>query len=95
MSFSALGLCDELLKAVAEQGYTMPSRIQIEAIPAVLSQRDVMAVAQTGTGKTAGFRLPMVQLLSDAPTSQAHNTSALVITPTRELDAQVAESIVK
>jgi len=61
MSFSALNLCDELLKAVAEQGYTTPSPIQVEAIPAVLSQRDVMAVAQTGTGKTAGFTLPMVQ----------------------------------
>tara|TARA_R110002050_G_scaffold57423_5_gene129375 strand:+ start:303253 stop:304485 length:1233 start_codon:yes stop_codon:yes gene_type:complete len=93
MSFSALNLCDELLKAVAEQGYTTPSPIQIEAIPAVLSQRDVMAVAQTGTGKTAGFTLPMVQLLSGATTSQAHSIRALVITPTRELAAQVAESI--
>lgn len=93
MSFSALNLCDELLKAVAEQGYITPSPIQVEAIPAVLSQRDVMAVAQTGTGKTAGFTLPMVQLLSDAPTPQAHNVRALVITPTRELAAQVAESI--
>lgn len=93
MSFSALNLCDELLQAVAEQGYTTPSPIQVEAIPAVLSQRDVMAVAQTGTGKTAGFTLPMVQLLSDAPASQAHTMRALVITPTRELAAQVAESI--
>lgn len=93
MSFSALNLCDELLKAVAEQGYTSPSPIQVEAIPAVLSQRDVMAVAQTGTGKTAGFTLPMVQLLSDAPTSQTRNVRGLVITPTRELAAQVAESI--
>jgi len=93
MSFSALNLCDELLKAVAEQGYTMPLPIQVEAIPAVLSQRDVMAVAQTGTGKTAGFTLPMVQLLSGATTSQAHHVRALVITPTRELAAQVAGSI--
>ena len=93
MSFSALNLCDELLKAVAEKGYTTPSPIQVEAIPAVLSQRDVMAVAQTGTGKTAGFTLPMVQLLSGATTSQAHSIRALVITPTRELAAQVAESI--
>jgi ATP-dependent RNA helicase RhlE len=93
MSFSFLGLSDELLKAVAEQGYTAPSPIQVEAIPAVLSLRDVMAVAQTGTGKTAGFTLPMVQLLSGAPTSQAHNVRALVITPTRELAAQVAGSI--
>ena len=67
MSFGSLGLCDELLKTVADQGYTTPSPIQIEAIPAVLSQRDVMAIAQTGTGKTAGFTLPMLQLLSGSP----------------------------
>ena len=97
MSFGSLGLCDELLKAVAEQGYTTPSSIQIEAIPAVLSQRDVMAVAHTGTGKTAGFTLPMVQLLSVGPGPQvgvqAHHVRALVITPTRELAAQVADSV--
>lgn len=94
MSFSALNLCDELLKAVAEQVYTIPSPIQVEAIPAVLSQRDVMAVAKTGTGKTAGFTLPMLQLLSDASTLKTHNIRGLVITPTRELAAQVTESIV-
>jgi ATP-dependent RNA helicase RhlE len=93
MSFSSLGLCDELLKAVAEQGYTTPSLIQVEAIPAVLSQRDVMAVAHTGTGKTAGFTLPMVQLLSGGPSPQAQSIRALVITPTRELAAQVADSV--
>lgn len=97
MSFGSLGLCDELLKAVAEQDYTMPSPIQVEAIPAVLSQRDVMAVAHTGTGKTAAFTLPMVQLLSAGPrmqaSPQAHYVRALVITPTRELAAQVAESV--
>ena len=65
MSFSSLGLCDELLKAVAEQGYETPSAIQLEAIPAVLSHRDVMAAAQTGTGKTASFTLPMVQRLAN------------------------------
>jgi len=92
-SFSSLGLCDELLKAVAEQGYTAPSPIQIEAIPVVLSQRDVMAVAHTGTGKTAGFTLPMVQLLSGGPSPQPQYVRALVITPTRELAAQVAESV--
>lgn len=70
MSFSSLGLCDELLKTIAEQGYTTPSPIQIEAIPAVLSHRDVMAVAHTGTGKTAGFTLPMVQLLSGGPSPE-------------------------
>ena len=93
MSFGSLGLCDELLKAVAEQGYTTPTPIQLEAIPAVLSQRDVMAVAQTGTGKTAGFTLPMVQLLSGGPSPQGQSVRALVITPTRELAAQVVESV--
>lgn len=93
MSFGALGLCDELLKTVAEQGYTTPSPIQSEAIPVVLSQRDVMAVAHTGTGKTAGFTLPMVQLLSGGPSAQGKRARALVITPTRELAAQVAESV--
>jgi ATP-dependent RNA helicase RhlE len=103
MSFGSLGLCDELLKTVAEQGYTAPSPIQIEAIPAVLSQRDVMAVAHTGTGKTAGFTLPMVQLLSGGhiqndtsqggTSPQAQYVRALVITPTRELAAQVAQSV--
>ncbi|MFT4928591.1 MAG: ATP-dependent RNA helicase RhlE, partial [Phenylobacterium sp.] len=93
MSFDALGLCDELCKAVAEQGYTTPSPIQIEAIPAVLSQRDVMAVANTGTGKTAGFTLPMVQLLSGGSSPQAQCVRALVITPTRELAAQVERSV--
>ncbi len=98
MSFDTLGLCDALLKTIAEQGYTTPSPIQIEAIPAVLSQRDVMAVANTGTGKTAGFTLPMVQLLSGGPNVQAHSLQAqavraLVITPTRELAAQVAQSV--
>ena len=93
MSFGSLGLCDELLKIVAEQGYARPTPIQIEAIPAVLSQRDVIAVAQTGTGKTAGFTLPMVQLLSSGLSPQAQHVRALVITPTRELTAQVAQSI--
>lgn len=93
MSFGSLGLCDELLKAVAEQGYTKPSPIQVDAIPVVLSQCDVMAVAHTGTGKTAGFTLPMVQLLSGGPTPKAQCIRALVITPTRELAAQVADSV--
>jgi ATP-dependent RNA helicase RhlE len=103
MLFSSLGLCDELLKTVEEQGYTTPSPIQVEAIPAVLSRGDVLAVAQTGTGKTAGFTLPMVQLLSgdssqcgpdqSCPRSQSKSLRALVITPTRELAAQVAQSV--
>ncbi len=93
MSFSSLGLCDELLKAVAEQGYEKPSPIQLEAIPAVLSHRDVMAAAQTGTGKTASFTLPMVQRLAAGKRPTAKQVRALVLTPTRELAAQVAESV--
>ncbi|NOQ81234.1 MAG: DEAD/DEAH box helicase [Methylophaga sp.] len=93
MSFGSLGLCDDLLKIIEEQGYTTPSPIQSEAIPAVLSLRDVMAVAHTGTGKTAGFTLPMVQLLSGGPSPESKSVRALVITPTRELAAQVAKSV--
>jgi len=93
MSFGSLGLCDNLLKTVEEQGYAIPSPIQSEAIPAVLSQRDVMAVAHTGTGKTAGFTLPMVQLLSGGPSPESRTVRALVITPTRELAAQVVKSV--
>jgi ATP-dependent RNA helicase RhlE len=98
MSFGSLGLCDELLKNVSNQGYKIPSPVQVKAIPAALSQRDVMVVAQTGTGKTAGFTLPMLQLLCAGPkkggiSPQEKNIRALVITPTRELAAQVATSI--
>ena len=93
MSFEALGLCDQLLKTVADQGYTTPSPIQIEAIPAVLKRGDVMAVAHTGTGKTAGFTLPVLQLLSGGPSAEPNCIRALIITPTRELAAQVAESV--
>jgi ATP-dependent RNA helicase RhlE len=93
MSFSSLGLCDELSKAVSEQGYTSPSPIQAEAIPAVLNQRDVLAIAQTGTGKTAAFTLPVLQLLLAKPKSKTGGVRALIITPTRELAAQVAASL--
>ncbi|MGJ8669540.1 MAG: DEAD/DEAH box helicase [Oceanococcus sp.] len=93
MSFSSLGLCDELLMAVSEQGYSTPSPIQAEAIPAALSKRDVMALAQTGTGKTAGFTLPMLQLLVGGATAPSKAIRALVITPTRELAAQVFRSV--
>jgi ATP-dependent RNA helicase RhlE len=93
MSFSALGLCDELLQAIAEQGYTKPSAIQSEAIPAVLSQHDVIAIAQTGTGKTAAFTLPILQLLFAGSSPKAHSVRALIITPTRELAAQVAQNV--
>ena len=93
MSFSSLGLCDELLKAVAEQGYKSPSPIQQQGIPAVLTGRDVMAAAQTGTGKTASFTLPMVQLLTAGSRPKPKQVRALVLTPTRELAAQVEESV--
>ena len=93
MSFSDLGLLPELMRAVADKGYDTPSPIQVQAIPAVLAGRDVLAGAQTGTGKTAGFVLPILQRLA---ADQGHGSSraprALVLTPTRELAAQVAQS---
>ncbi len=93
MSFSDLGLLPELLRAVSDKGYDTPSPIQLQAIPAVLAGRDVLAGAQTGTGKTAGFVLPILQRLSgDAAHSAKSAPRALVLTPTRELAAQVAES---
>ncbi|MGL6124546.1 MAG: DEAD/DEAH box helicase, partial [Shewanella sp.] len=85
MSFTSLGLSAPILKAVAEQGYDTPSPIQAQAIPAVLQGKDVMAAAQTGTGKTAGFTLPMLELLSKGQRAQAGQVRALVLTPTREL----------
>ncbi|MEP4523074.1 MAG: DEAD/DEAH box helicase, partial [Alloalcanivorax venustensis] len=93
MDFASLGLIDPLLRAVAEQGYTTPSPIQAQAIPAVLEGRDAMAAAQTGTGKTAGFTLPLLQRLSEGTPAPARQVRALVLTPTRELAAQVAESV--
>ncbi len=93
MSFSTLGLSAPILDAVAKQGYDTPSPIQAQAIPAVLERRDVMAAAQTGTGKTAGFTLPLLEILSDGPRPGANQARALVLTPTRELAAQVAESV--
>ena len=91
MSFEHLGLKPELLRAVAEKGYTTPSPIQAQAIPAVLSGRDLIAGAQTGTGKTAAFVLPALQRLTQSPHS-GRTPRVLVLTPTRELAAQVAES---
>jgi ATP-dependent RNA helicase RhlE len=91
MSFELLGLKPELLRAVSEKGYTTPSPIQSQAIPAVLSGRDLIAGAQTGTGKTAAFVLPILQRLTESQQS-GRTPRALVLTPTRELAAQVAES---
>jgi ATP-dependent RNA helicase RhlE len=93
MSFTDLGLLPELLRAVADKGYDSPSPIQIQAIPAVLAGRDVLAGAQTGTGKTAGFVLPILQrLAADHTNGTSRSPRALVLTPTRELAAQVAQS---
>jgi len=93
MTFEQLGLSPALLQAVQEKGYTEPSPVQAQAIPAVLSGRDVMAAAQTGTGKTAGFTLPILQRLQESGPLKPHRTRALILTPTRELAAQVADSV--
>jgi ATP-dependent RNA helicase RhlE len=93
MSFSDLGLLPELMRAVADKGYDTPSPIQLQAIPAVLAGRDVLAAAQTGTGKTAGFVLPILQrLVADPSQGPRRAPRALILTPTRELAAQVAQS---
>ncbi len=97
MSFEDLGLCPEILRAVAETGYTEPTPIQAQAIPVILQGRDIMAGAQTGTGKTAGFTLPLLhRLAAHASTSTSpakHPIRALILTPTRELAAQVEQSV--
>ena len=96
MSFESLGLRAELLRAVSEKGYSAPTPIQQQAIPPVLEGRDIMGGAQTGTGKTAGFTLPLLQRLmsSGKPVNGRRPVRALVLTPTRELAAQVYESVV-
>jgi len=95
MSFENLGLSAEILRAVEEQGYREPTPIQRQAIPVVLEGRDLMASAQTGTGKTAGFTLPLLQLLSkhDHPIKGRRPVRALILTPTRELAAQIGENV--
>ena len=93
VEFANLGLSEPLLKAVAAKGYRTPSPIQLQCIPAVLDGHDVMAAAQTGTGKTAGFTLPLLERLRHGPPARAGQVRALVLTPTRELAAQVAESV--
>ncbi|MBC7502154.1 MAG: DEAD/DEAH box helicase [Herminiimonas sp.] len=98
MSFINLGLADEIVRAVSENGYTVPTPIQAQAIPAVLAGGDLLAGAQTGTGKTAGFTLPILHRLAKAAASPANTTAqrpirALILTPTRELAAQVEESV--
>ena len=89
MSFNALGLSEEIVRAVTERGYTEPTPIQMKAIPAVLSGGDLLAGAQTGTGKTAGFTLPILQRLSDksvkGPSEGRPPIRALILTPTPQL----------
>jgi len=95
MSFESLGLRTDLLRAVSDKGYSVPTPIQLQAIPPVLEGRDIMGGAQTGTGKTAGFTLPLLQrlMLSGKPVNGRRAIRALVLTPTRELAAQVSESV--
>lgn len=93
MTFEQLGLATGLLRAVSDQGYTEPTPIQQKAIPAILEGQDILASAQTGTGKTAGFTLPMLQLLAKRKNTGRRMPRALILTPTRELAAQVGESV--
>ena len=95
MKFNELGLSPELLRAVEGEGYTSPTPVQAQAIPLILQGRDVLAGAQTGTGKTAGFTLPMLHLMQQKHPERRkkHAVRALVLTPTRELAAQVGESV--
>ncbi len=91
MSFKSLGLSDALLKAISKKGYETPSAIQQKAIPLILERKDVLASAQTGSGKTAGFALPMLQILNNQPPLRQRPVRALILTPTRELAAQVQD----
>ena len=94
MTFADLGLSDELLRAVTESGYDTPTPIQAQAIPSVLMMRDIIGIAQTGTGKTASFVLPMIDILAHGR-SRARMPRSLILEPTRELAAQVAENFEK
>ena len=93
MGFTKLGLSDSILEAVKKKGYDTPSPIQEKSIPLILEGKDVMAAAQTGTGKTAGFTLPILQLLSKGQPTKSNQVRTLILTPTRELAAQVQESV--
>ncbi len=95
MSFTTLGLRAELLRALADAGYTTPTPVQAQAIPVILEGRDILAAAQTGTGKTAGFTVPLLQRLHASPARSTGRrpVRALILTPTRELAAQVEESV--
>ncbi len=94
MSFKSLGLSNNILRAIQDQGYTKATPIQEQSIPLILKKNDILAAAQTGTGKTAGFTLPLLQLLSESTNKKVkHHPRALILTPTRELAAQVADSV--
>ncbi len=94
MSFHSLGLSAELLRAVSDQGYSKPTPVQSRAIPVILEGKDILAGAQTGTGKTAGFALPLLHLLSKrSGTKRKNSVRALILTPTRELAVQVEECV--
>lgn len=95
MTFNSLGLIEPIVRAVNDLGYTQPSPIQTQAIPAVLQGRDLLASAQTGTGKTASFVLPLLQKIQSKPRASSNHTRVLILTPTRELAAQVHESILE
>lgn len=93
MSFADLGISAPIVEALTEKGYTTPSPIQTQAIPAVLAGHDVMAAAQTGTGKTAGFTLPILEKLNNGEQVRSNQVRALIITPTRELAAQIDDNV--
>lgn len=93
MSFKSLGLTDEIIQAVSKQGYERPTPIQEKSIPPILEGKDILASAQTGTGKTAGFTLPLIQILSSTPPLHNRPIRALILTPTRELAAQIHQNV--
>ena len=93
MKFKNLGLQPQLLKAIQKKGYTNPSTIQEKSIPLILKGKDVLASAQTGTGKTAGFTLPLLQILNTENTGKNRKIRSLILTPTRELAAQIFENV--
>lgn len=93
MSFKNLGLQEEIIQATEEKGYTEATPIQLKVIPLIIQGHDILASAQTGTGKTAGFTLPLLQVLMNTRKNERHVIRALILTPTRELAAQVADSV--
>src|SRR5579864_451729 len=93
MPFRALGIIEPILRALHEEGYRTPTPIQEQAIPIVLQGKDLLGVAQTGTGKTAAFAVPIIQLLTtNKPAGRKKNIRSLILTPTRELAVQIEES---